>query len=296
MIPIVRAILRQLSSMRIILQLLDEKFSQDNENVFLNYKDVDKINGLLDEWEKSIKSFNLNESLKLVKHIKFEFALLEIAKKVDKLEFAPMKVYTAKHLIKELERRVDDELNNIVFGYIPFNKVSYFGKENLFGKEVFDNFPSAQEDIKSAGNCFAHNQNTACVFHLMRAVEVGAKAMVRAMKAQKHIGVYVSVRGVRTFKKKPIELCDWKTLRDGLKTALNELEKGSSISAKKKATLAFYSHAIAQFGYFKDAWRNNISHGNEIAPNRKFYLAGETKDIMDNTRHFLQHLAKRIKE
>jgi hypothetical protein len=81
-----------------------------------------------------------------------------------------------------------------------------------------------------------------------------------------------------------------------LRTALNELEKGSGTNTKKKATLAFYSHAVSQFGNFKDAWRNIISHGSEIEPNRKVYLEGETIDIMNNTPHFMQHLAKRIKE
>lgn len=80
----------------------------------------------------------------------------------------------------------------------------------------------------------------------------------------------------------------------------DEVEKAQNVltktSVKKKETLAYYSHAIAQFGYFKDAWRNNISHGNNVAPNREFYLEGETTDIMNSAKLFMQHLAKRIKE
>lgn len=45
-----------------------------------------------------------------------------------------------------------------------------------------------------------------------------------------------------------------------------------------------------QFRNFKDAWRNNVSH------TRTVYQAGQTKDIMDNTRQFMQHLAERLKE
>lgn len=85
-------------------------------------------------------------------------------------------------------------------------------------------------------------------------------------------------------------------LIDGLNKALETLKQGTGTSEKKKQTLVFFSHAVAQFSNFKDAWRNNISHGNEIADNRKHYLKGETTDIMNNARYFMVHLAQRLKE
>lgn len=195
-----------------------------------------------------------------------------------------------------LAERILDELRERTFMFIPKPQNDYYDNDALFGKEVCDGFPSAQGDLKEAGNCYATGSYTACVFHLMRVVEVGAKVMVRAMGAQKYLGEYVWKGGVKTFKKRPVELCDWKTLRDGLNNALKDLEKGSSTSPKKKQSLAYYSHAIAQFSNFKDAWRNMISHGHEIERNRKLYFEGEAKDIMNNTHHFMQHLAKRLKE
>lgn len=198
------------------------------------------------------------------------------------------------HDIRALRQSIQLSLMNQKFLSIPSNEADFYSQDDLFG--IKDKFPIANEEIKLAGNCYATGNYTACVFHLMRAVEIGAKAMVKALKAQKFIGKYKNVNGAKTFVKKPIELCDWKTLRDGLRNALNTLDTGSSMSVKKKDTLAYYSHAVAQFSNFKDAWRNIISHGHEVAEKRKQYLQGETMDIMNNTKHFMQHLAKRIKE
>jgi hypothetical protein len=192
--------------------------------------------------------------------------------------------------IEELNLRIEDELKKIIFGFIPKDKTEYFVQEQLFGEEVFNCFKSARQDIKDAGTCFASELYTASVFHLMRVVETTVKQMVKAMKAEKFITTPVLVKGVKKMVKKPIELCDWGTLIKGMESALNELEKGTKISIKKKETLAFYNHSVGVFKHFKDAWRNNVSHS------RKDYQEFEAKLIMENTRQLMQHLAQRIKE
>ncbi len=192
---------------------------------------------------------------------------------------------------------IASELESCKLLYLPPEVVDYYNNDDLFTIAV--QFPEANKEITLAGNCYATENYTACVFHLMRAVEIAVKAMVKTMNAQKYIGTYKpnkSTNSTKQFVKKPIELCDWKTLIDGLKKALSILEQGSGNSMVKKQKVAFYSHAITQFGYFKDAWRNTISHGHEIVPNRTVYLQGETIDIMNQTKLFLQHLAKRVKE
>lgn len=262
----------------------DDLTTLPNENNSLNADEVEKAQNVLTWLERElITDLNLKQSQKKLNTIK---------RKLSEDGLIPIREY--KRDISELQNLIDFELADIVFGYIPAEKASYFKNPYLFGEEVCKNFPSARDDIKAAGTCYAHENYTATVFHLMRAVEIGVKVMVNTMRAQKHL--VTTTHGGKRVTKKPVELCDWKTLIDGLKKALTALEAGSKTSVKKKETLAYYSHAIAQFGYFKDAWRNNISHGNNVAPNRKFYLEGETTDIMNSAKLFMQHLAKRIKE
>jgi hypothetical protein len=51
----------------------------------------------------------------------------------------------------------------------------------LFGKEVNDRFPMAIDDIEEAGKCLALGRATACVLHAMRIIEVGLRALAKAL-------------------------------------------------------------------------------------------------------------------
>ena len=138
-------------------------------------------------------------------------------------------------------------------------------------------FPDAATDITQAGNCYALGLYTACVFHLMRVIEIGARRMMSDLKARKHL----------PNPKRAIELCEWGDLTGAIDEAVKVLRVGSRTSMAKKDKFEFYNHAAAQFRNFKDAWRNNVSHS------RREYQQGGAKDVMDNTRQFMQHLASR---
>ena len=261
-----------------LLKSPDDLRSLPNESNSLNEGEIEEAKNVLNWLEREmLTDLELKHSLR---------KLNAIRRVISGNELIPIRHYLRD--IKELQNLVESELSDILFGYISAEKKPYFKNRFLFGEDVCEKFPSARNDIKEAGTCYAHGLYTATVFHLMRAVEVGAKVMVSAMKAEKHITVFDKGTGKKV--KKPIELCDWGTLIKGLETALRMLEQGTKINAIKKNDLVFYSHAVAQFRNFKDAWRNNVSHS------RKIYNAGETKDIMENTKHFLNHLAERVKE
>jgi hypothetical protein len=182
--------------------------------------------------------------------------------------------------IENLRRAIERGLREKLFTYIPTDKAAYYDKPKLFGADVKEKFPKANKEIQEAGNCYATGNNTACVFHLMRAVEYGARKMVSTLQARKYL----------PHPNRPIELCDWGELVIALEKGVATLAVGTRTSVTKKARFEFYNHAVAQFRNFKDAWRNNVSH------TRKVYQASQTKDIMDNTRQFMQHLAERLKE
>jgi hypothetical protein len=235
-----------------------------------------KLKEILDEVEKDLDYLNLSFSSKYFQAIR---------KKINATT-------TAGELSTEVEilsKRIDDELELIAFGFIPKDAVVYYDQPELFGTAVYTVFPKARDDIREAGNCLAHFLFNASVFHLMRTVEIGAKAMVRELSAQKFLEVPASVNGSRQMVRRPVELCDWKTLSDGLHKALVTLESGTKTSVAKKEKLEFYSHAVSQFRNFKDAWRNKVAHA------RTDYNHHEVKDIMNNARQFMQHLAKRVK-
>jgi len=179
--------------------------------------------------------------------------------------------------LEDLLHKIQDDLEDRSFLYIPNERCPYFDQNGLFGTEVASRFPKANQEIRQAGNCYAIGSHTACVFHLMRSVEHGARALVKSLRVTKQLP-------------RPVELCTWDDLITTLAGGLNAMAKGRRKSTKVADKSEFYNHAVGQLRNFKDAWRNNVAH------TRKMYQPGETKDIMDNTRQFMQHLALRLKE
>src|ERR1051325_4437987 len=184
---------------------------------------------------------------------------------------------TLSEYINSVKHGIYEKLEQRKFIYMPSAEAEYYDQAELFGPEVCDKFPKANKEITAAGNCYAIGNYTACVFHLMRAVEYSGRRLVIALKVQGKLG-------------KPLALCDWGDLMRALDEGVQSLSTGSRKNTHKKATFEFYNHAVAQFRNFKDAWRNNVSH------TRTTFMPGVTKDIMDNTRQFMQHLATRLKE
>jgi hypothetical protein len=71
-----------------------------------------------------------------------------------------------RNIILDIQQRVWDELSTRTFVQVPTELADcYESAAPLFGKEVFDRFPSAIDDISEAGSCLALERNTAAVFH-----------------------------------------------------------------------------------------------------------------------------------
>jgi hypothetical protein len=179
--------------------------------------------------------------------------------------------------ILELRNRINDEIKERLFMFVPAKDAEYYNHFALFGQNVASKFPKANEEITDAGNCYATGNYTACVFHLMRAVEHGARALVKRLS--------IKTGGGKDELPFPVELCDWGVIYTRLNAAVNKLPSRTSVKASDRR--AFYSHAAAQFGNFKDAWRNRISHTRIDYRDRPHLVS----DVIDNTRQFMQHLA-----
>jgi hypothetical protein len=83
--------------------------------------------------------------------------------------------------IQNVSERFHDDLAGLVFLYLPSDKLAYHQKTELFGDTFKLNFPTANTEVLEAGNCFALGRNTACVFHLMRSLEVVLKTLFQAI-------------------------------------------------------------------------------------------------------------------
>src|SRR5262245_37645272 len=79
--------------------------------------------------------------------------------------------------LKSISDLLVSDLYSYLFVPIPQELRRYVEAEHVFGEAVSKAFPSAIPDIKATGQCLAADCNTAAVFHAMRAVEWGLRAL-----------------------------------------------------------------------------------------------------------------------
>src|SRR5262249_20723072 len=82
----------------------------------------------------------------------------------------------------ELHHSAYRELKRTSIMYVPNEDAKFYEREELFGKEVRNKFPSAVNDIRAAGNCYATDNSTACVMHLMRVLELGLNSLAKQFR------------------------------------------------------------------------------------------------------------------
>lgn len=160
-----------------------------------------------------------------------------------------------------------DEMRARVLFVMPSKHAVFYSDEKpLFGAEVDDAFPSAAPDIAEAGKCRAVGRWTACVMHLMRALEIG-------------LGALAKFSGVD-----PDE--NWNTLLGQIEANLRKIGKKSHSPADEQ----FAAEAATHFRAIKNGWRNHAMHV------REKYDEERAVAIYDSVRSFMRHLATRLGE
>lgn len=74
-----------------------------------------------------------------------------------------------------------DHSRKLMLFHVDSAHIDKYNNDELFGSEVNLIFPGAAQDIKEAGNCYALGQPTACVLHLMRALESSLNTLAQVV-------------------------------------------------------------------------------------------------------------------
>jgi len=172
-----------------------------------------------------------------------------------------------------LKKRVDDELRGRQFLALEPNKACYYGQRHQFGERVSNSFPSANADIEEAGNCLALDRHTACVFHLMRVLEVALRVIADTLN-DPNIN--------------PRTNPSWESI---LKKFRQELDKPLAQRAPEwKEDDVFFSGVSATLMSVKDAWRNPTMHVETT------YDEPKALDILNAVGAFMRHIAVKLHE
>lgn len=172
-------------------------------------------------------------------------------------------------LIREFHNNLMVELTSAWFLMIPAERRDYYEQlDPAFGPEVATAFDIATADIAAASRCYALDEWTACVFHLMRTLEHGLKKLAAIAELPPEAAAHEN----------------WKNIIDQIERKIRDMEQLPK-SPEKVTRLQTLSEAAAQFRWFKDAWRNHVSHGHAS------YDMHSGPMIWTHVRAFMQQLA-----
>lgn len=135
----------------------------------------------------------------------------------------------------------------------------------LFDPLVKERLPAAALEMAEGGACLAMSRATACVFHMMRATEIGVQALGKRMKI-------------------PFDpaTSNWNTIMEQVDKQLRTMPGKTQAERNRRNLIAI---ASAHLQVVRVAWRNEVMH-----PHRVYTLA-EAQEIFSATRTFMFQLA-----
>jgi hypothetical protein len=148
----------------------------------------------------------------------------------------------------------------------------YYNDQDVTGVEIgnilksLQVFPGAAFDAREAGNCFAFERFTACVYHLMRVAEFGLVSVARS----------INVSEERISK-------GWDGCVQGVQGAIKTIES-TKPTTDWQERVKKYSDLCSWFTTIKTGWRNPVSHVPRI------YSEGTASGMFSAVKTLFDHL------
>jgi hypothetical protein len=180
---------------------------------------------------------------------------------------------TIRSLMEELQGRLFDELKLTMILALTTTEAEGYSKPRKGWDEILKKFPGTVDEIEEAGKCLALNRNTACVFHLMRLMECGLRALGKSLD-----------NPALDPKRNP----SWDAI---LKKCDDEIGKpAKSRCLEWQTDDQFFSTATANLRAVKESWRNPTMHV------ERNYDGEQAREIYLSVRTFMRHLAGKLSE
>jgi hypothetical protein len=162
------------------------------------------------------------------------------------------------------------ELKGSWFLSIPVERERlYSDPAGWFGQPLIDRFPDIDKDVRGACQCSALGQWTASVFHSMRILEHGLRWIAKELQIPCAENVKYE---------------EWGKILREIFTKIDEIQAGGGKGDEKAARLSFFAEAATYLRYFKNAYRNDVSHS------RGHYDDEDARNALDNVRRFMNHI------
>jgi hypothetical protein len=179
--------------------------------------------------------------------------------------------------MEDVVSQVENELAAVFFLHLSLDERRFYeSAQPLFGVQVTEHFPSATYDIEEAGKCFALNRYTACVFHLMRALEVCLTVLAREL-------------GILLLR---AEGNNWDHILNQIDQVLQaQLQNGNEFSSPQlRGRVEFYSGAAALLKNVNNAWLRSMTSV------RRIYDQERARRIFNVVGEAMRYLATTLRE
>ncbi len=174
---------------------------------------------------------------------------------------------------KELYKCIFDEMTEKLCLFIPTEKQQFYLEPlETFGLNV-SQFESARMEIEEASKSYATSRNTACVFHVMRVIEVGLNVLA------KHFQV-------------PHEQTNWETIQNKIQAKIHEIDQAPKDLTPEvwQSDHRFYAEIVTYYTPLKD------THRNYSMQTHKQYDETDALTIYNHASSFMKHLARKLSE
>jgi hypothetical protein len=149
---------------------------------------------------------------------------------------------------------------------IPKHRNCYYrDASSIVDEKVRVHLSAVMGDVEEASKCFAVGRYTACVFHLMRVMELSVQQLGKKLK-------------VRLVQEK-----NWQNIIDEVNKAVKNMPVKT---LRRKEIQREYTSIAAHLFNVKVAWRNPVMHP------KVSYTEEEAKEIFNNVMIFLSYLVK----
>lgn len=227
----------------------------DPEWVYRNDGRVASMLGEVETITKQCQILDLSLAIKKAQSIKIKLEQL-------RTDYSPQTVsdVVSRDIVELRERIVQSLEDSVVYAVDPKKKRYLANVENMFPADVLDKLVEATYDLSEACSCLGMARNTACVFHLMRAIELSVK------KLGAEIGVTIIDKHDKDL--------DWGKIISNLNAAIANYPNGV-----KRDEL---SAVVAMLYHVKNAWRNNTMHP------KVTYTDEEAEAVFEASKSFLK--------
>lgn len=218
---------------------------------------------------------SLNSALTICSEVNLPVSLKGIERARKQVEAEGVTVKQIGEVFRELNRRIQDELESLRFLYVPPDRALYYQqriiadktkrRHSLLSDKGKKKFARSIEDAEEAANCIALGRYTASVFHMMRMMERGVQRLGKKLK--------ITI---------PVEEKDWGAISSHINGALRRLPNSTP---SEKRVHSRYAKAAVYLDNVRESWRNPTMHPKET------YTEEEAENAFRFVKQFMEHLS-----